>query len=1176
MSAISLLVKTPGLPRGTRFGIAGVGSGITAEPLFASIPPDGGMGVTAASKWWVLKVPEDGGAPGHSWDNCHELVRSGFGVAGTTAAEFAEPDIEQQWVHTEENRHAMGLVSACAAPEAQDQRFPKDENEFWYRDGDRTQLDRALAMLGDPGDGHRVRIAHLDTGYDPKHATLPRHLRRDLGRNFVDDDWPKDASDRTEGPLTNLGHGTGTIGILAGAALGNNTPPIGAAPFAEVVPVRVANRVVLFRNSAIARGLDYVHSLSLTGTPVQVVTLSMGGIPSQAWADAVNALYEQGVFIVTAAGNNFGNLPTHEIVYPARFRRVVAACGEMANGKPYADLGISLMAGNYGPTHKMQTALTACAPNIPWAKIGCPQIVDLDGAGTSSATPQIAAAAALWIQKNQAALAAYPQGWMRVEAVRKALFETARSTDIEHFGRGLVHVADALAAAPAAAATLRQEEPDDASFPVIRLIPGLGLQAVPSNRQMLELEALQLSMSGRYAEVLRKISGPQPPVADLRRFAEALAGDPRASQTLRSALGQLVRSDTPVVAVAKVNNPITELQLKLATHPRVPDPPARRLRVYAFDPTLAARLETLSINEAVVEVPWEPLEPGPVGEYLEIVDIDPSTRACYAPIDLDDHRLLATNGLIPSEANPQFHQQMAYAVARQTIDYFERALGRRALWAPRFVTVNGKIDEQYVKRLRIYPHALRAANAYYSPERKALLFGYFRASESSPGDDLPGGTVFGCLSHDIVSHETAHALLDGLHRRFSEPTTQDALAFHEAFADIVAIFQHFALPEALRDQIRRTRGDIGSQNLLGELARQFGAASRGYGALRDAIGHWEDGRWVPNKPSRDDYANATEAHDRGAVLVAAVFDAFLQIYRARTADLVRLATGGTGVLPEGSIPADLVDRLAREAAKVAEQVLMMCIRALDYCPPVDMTFGDYLRALITADRDIVPDDRRAYRVAFISAFRDRGIYPQGVRHLGVESLAWEPPPAPLDPTRLKKILDEMDLGWNLTVGRETAWLTSRRNAAKLHAWLTSPDVSNEEIDFLGLSKDPSAAPPIKDMEGRLHGIEVHSVRPARRVRLDGKIRSDLVVEITQTWHAAKPQDIRFRGGCTLLVDLDTREIRYLIRKRLLHQGRMEEQMQLGAKAASSGLRAAYFDRTGRQQGEPFAVLHGNY
>ena len=45
--------------------------------------------------------------------------------------------------------------------------------------------------------------------------------------------------------------------------------------------------------------------------------------------------------------------------------------------------------------------------------------------------------------------------------------------------------------------------------------------------------------------------------------------------------------------------------------------------------------------------------------------------------------------------------------------------------------------------------------------------------------------------------------------------------------------------------------------------------------------------------------SVTEPHARGSILVAAVFEAFLSIYRTRTADLLRIATGGTGVLPAG-------------------------------------------------------------------------------------------------------------------------------------------------------------------------------------------------------------------------------------------------------------------------------------
>ena len=297
-------------------------------------------------------------------------------------------------------------------------------------------------------------------------------------------------------------------------------------------------------------------------------------------------------------------------------------------------------------------------------------------------------------------------------------------------------------------------------------------------------------------------------------------------------------------------------------------------------------------------------------------------------------------------------------------------------------------------RLRIYPHALREANAYYSPEKKALLFGYFPASTERPGHNLPGGMVFTCLSHDIVAHETTHALLDGLHRRFIEPTNPDVLAFHEAFADIVALFQHFTFAPALRDQIRRTRGDLAGQNLLGQLAQQFGQALGNRGALRDALGEVDPatGEWVPQeagpgRPAGGEGAARPRRHPGGGGL-RRLPDHLQVAHRRPAADRDRRhrrAAGGAISIPTWSTG------WRGEAANSAGHVLNMCIRALDYCPPVDITFGDYLRALVTADRDLVPDDDRGYRIAVIEAFRRRGIYPQGVRSLSAESLCWAGP-----------------------------------------------------------------------------------------------------------------------------------------------------------------------------------------
>jgi hypothetical protein len=50
-------------------------------------------------------------------------------------------------------------------------------------------------------------------------------------------------------------------------------------------------------------------------------------------------------------------------------------------------------------------------------------------------------------------------------------------------------------------------------------------------------------------------------------------------------------------------------------------------------------------------------------------------------------------------------------------------------------------DNGFVRTLRIYPHALREANAYYDPQKLALLFGYFKATDNS-GTVAQGSGVF--------------------------------------------------------------------------------------------------------------------------------------------------------------------------------------------------------------------------------------------------------------------------------------------------------------------------------------------------------------------------------------------------------------------------------------------------
>ena len=472
-------------------------------------------------------------------------------------------------------------------------------------------------------------------------------------------------------------------------------------------------------------------------------------------------------------------------------------------------------------------------------------------------------------------------------------------------------------------------------------------------------------------------------------FRDAALASPYLSRTLRRELEQ--RSGRRPVAPA-LAQPTTRGTRKAGEDRDHPSPPVnRRLRVFSFDPSTSGALETVDINQTVVTIPWEAVDPGPSGEYIEVVDHDPASGCFYAPVNLNDTQLIAADGLAPAEGNPKFHQQMVYAVAMRTIHTFEEALGRKALWSPR---VDGANDAEYVPKLRIYPHALRDRNAYYNPLKKALLFGYFPARPLDPASVQPGGMVFTCLSHDIVAHETAHALLDGMARGLVEPTNFDMLAFHEAFADIIALFQHFTLPGILEHQIGRVRGDLRDRNLLGELAQQFGLGYGLHGALRSYIGCFDaQGHWERTKPSQNDYAHAIEQHERGAVLVAAIFDAFLSIYERRIADLKRIASEGSGILRAGDLHPDLVRRFADEARKAAIHVLQICIRAIDYCPPVDLTFGDFLRAAITADADLFPEDVLDYRVALMESFCGRGIYPNDVRTMSEDALRWKGPEA---------------------------------------------------------------------------------------------------------------------------------------------------------------------------------------
>ena len=566
----------------------------------------------------------------------------------------------------------------------------------------------------------------------------------------------------------------------------------------------------------------------------------------------------------------------------------------------------------------------------------------------------------------------------------------------------------------------------------------------------------------------------------------------------------------------------------------------RPLRIYTSDPS-ASRLEGAVTS---VKVRYERLEAGPAGRLFLVDNHDSYTGQDYVRADLDSVYAALSEGYDPSPSDPRFHQQMVYAVCSNVYASFRAALGRDLTWGFARTSDPG--------RLWLRPHAFRGLNACYDKKEGTLCFGYEQALDTKESArTLAGEYVFTCLSHDVVAHELTHAILDGLRSSFTIPSSADVIAFHEAFADLIAVFQRLSYRELVHGAIRRSRGAPEHAAQLVELARQVGYASGLDGALRQALG--------------DDsckYDETLEAHKLGAVLMAAVFDAFLTVYRRKTARYLRLATGGSGVLRKGELPSDLADLLAAKISALASQFQALIIRAIDYCPPVDIRFGELLRALITADYDLVPDDPWGYREALINAFLRRRILPRGVSNLSEQSLLWRAPQRDHQP------LEKLSFAQLRFAGDPAC-------AAGSEELLRQAGVLGEYVAQPALAQEFGLVPP--DAPGFAPGgiglPTVMSIRSARRIGPDGQIVFDLVAEVVQHCRVAPAGSAAFPvyGGCTVILAPDG-AIRYVISKSALGAGRVERREHFFA----STLGRQFWKVEGgeyRPRGELFRLLH---
>ena len=410
-----------------------------------------------------------------------------------------------------------------------------------------------------------------------------------------------------------------------------------------------------------------------------------------------------------------------------------------------------------------------------------------------------------------------------------------------------------------------------------------------------------------------------------------------------------------------------------------PLPATRRISVIAQDPSI--RRADGRVLMASIDVPAEELLPGPIGYRVQVVDYDASTGryagAHEIPASAEAEPAAWAEGRPDIVGDRRFHAQNAYALVMKTLARFEFALGRRVGWSFK------------VHQLKVAPNGLMDANAFYSRQDEGLVFGYF------PGRD--GKTVYTCLSHDIVVHETTHALLDALRERYLLPSGPDQAAFHEGYADVIALLSVFSQVELVAELLRRGAGSDGDfiaerhvaadalrKSALFGLAEQMGDemhAVRGDALRRSAE--------IQPGPAWLEEAEFLEPHRRGEILVAAVMNGFIEAWTARLQ---------AAKAPEQKSHA--LRRVAEEGADLAAALATLWIRALDYMPPVHATFGDALSAAITADIEVRPDDSRyELRRHMLASFKAYGIAPASTRPDAPG--AWRHEPAPMRYERVR-------------------------------------------------------------------------------------------------------------------------------------------------------------------------------